>query len=143
MMFPTGSALVLKTDLSFSASLSFVHIGSGPCITYRLGRIYVISTKRSQESRRLCLAVTWSRRSMLWWSYILRNCAYDELVNATGDITDDNLWRPTRRAKEHCTKDKLSTRRGAVHSIGWLCRPNLPPTASSANAGTDLARVEL
>ncbi|HEY1686697.1 MAG TPA: hypothetical protein VGG19_18195 [Tepidisphaeraceae bacterium] len=27
-------------------------------------------------------------------------------------ITDDNLWRPTRRAKEHYTKDKLSTRRG-------------------------------
>ena len=36
-------------------------------------------------------------------------------------ITDDNLWRPTRRAEEHYTKDKLSTRRGAVHSIGWLC----------------------
>jgi hypothetical protein len=35
-------------------------------------------------------------------------------------ITDDNLWRPTRRAEEHYTKDKLSTRRGAVHSIGWL-----------------------
>ncbi len=42
-------------------------------------------------------------------------------------ITDDNLWRPTRRAEEHYTKDKLSTRRGAVHSIGWLCvaRPPL------------------
>ena len=36
-------------------------------------------------------------------------------------ITDDNLWRPTRRAEEHYTKDQLSTRRGAVHSIGWLC----------------------
>jgi hypothetical protein len=35
--------------------------------------------------------------------------------------TDDNLWRPTRRAEGHYTKDKLSTRRGAVHSIGWLC----------------------
>ena len=35
-------------------------------------------------------------------------------------ITDDNLWRPTRRAEEHRTKDKLSTRRGAVHSIGWF-----------------------
>src|SRR3984957_4885748 len=35
-------------------------------------------------------------------------------------LTDDNLWRPTRRAEEHYTKDKLSTRRGAVHSIGWL-----------------------
>ncbi len=34
--------------------------------------------------------------------------------------TDDLLWRPTRRAKGHYTKDKLSTRRGAVHSIGWL-----------------------
>jgi len=39
--------------------------------------------------------------------------------------TDDNLWRPTRRAKGYYTKDKLSTRRGAVHSIGWLC--NTPP----------------
>ncbi len=37
-------------------------------------------------------------------------------------IADDNLWRPTRRAEEHYTKDKLSTRRGAVHSIGWLSR---------------------
>ncbi len=44
-------------------------------------------------------------------------------------ITDDNLWRPTRRAKEHYAKGKLTTRRGAVHdstelvevSIGWLC----------------------
>jgi hypothetical protein len=35
-------------------------------------------------------------------------------------ITDDVLWRATRRAEEHYTKDKLSTRRGAVHSIGWL-----------------------
>ena len=35
-------------------------------------------------------------------------------------ITDDNLWRPTRRAEEDYTKNKLSTRRGAVHSIGWL-----------------------
>jgi hypothetical protein len=32
-----------------------------------------------------------------------------------------NLWRPTRRAEEYYTKCKLSTRRGAVHSIGWLC----------------------
>jgi hypothetical protein len=39
---------------------------------------------------------------------------------AVGCITDDNLWRPTRRAKEHYTKDELTTRRGAVHSIGWL-----------------------
>ena len=38
--------------------------------------------------------------------------------------TDDNLWRPTRRAEGHYTKDKLSTRRGAVHSIGWLSRPS-------------------
>jgi hypothetical protein len=49
-------------------------------------------------------------------------------------ITDDNLWRPTRRAEEHYTKNKLSTRRGAVHSIGWLCRSpvseNLSPTRS-------------
>jgi hypothetical protein len=37
-------------------------------------------------------------------------------------ITDDNLWRPTRRAKGHYTKDKLSTRCGAVHSIGGLSR---------------------
>jgi hypothetical protein len=37
-----------------------------------------------------------------------------------GQITDDNLWRPTRRAEAHYTKDKLPTRRGAVHSIGWL-----------------------
>ncbi len=36
--------------------------------------------------------------------------------------TDDNLWRPTRRAEGHYTKDKLSTRRGAVHSIGWFSR---------------------
>ena len=36
-------------------------------------------------------------------------------------ITDDNLRRPTRRAEEHYTKDKLSTRRGAVHSVGELC----------------------
>jgi hypothetical protein len=36
-------------------------------------------------------------------------------------VTDDNLWRPTRRAEEHNTKDNPSTRRGAVHSIGWLC----------------------
>ena len=27
------------------------------------------------------------------------------------------MWRPTRRAEEHYTKDKLSTRRGPVHSI--------------------------
>ncbi len=33
-------------------------------------------------------------------------------------ITDDNLWRPTRRAKEHYTKNNLWSRRGAVHSIG-------------------------
>jgi len=39
-----------------------------------------------------------------------------------GRRTDDNLWRPTRRAKGRYTKDKLSTRRGAVHSIGWLSR---------------------
>ena len=32
-------------------------------------------------------------------------------------MTDDNLWRPTRRAVELYTKDKLSTRRGPVHSI--------------------------
>jgi hypothetical protein len=37
-------------------------------------------------------------------------------------ITDDNLWRPTRRAEEHYTKDKHPTRRGAVHSIGWFSR---------------------
>ncbi len=41
-------------------------------------------------------------------------------IGHIGGITDDNLWRPTRRAEEHYTKDKLSTRRGAVHSIGWL-----------------------
>ena len=51
--------------------------------------------------------------------------------NCGGGRTDDNLtsvssvepWRPTRRAEGHYTKDKLSTRRGAVHSIGWLARP--------------------
>jgi hypothetical protein len=43
-------------------------------------------------------------------------------VDAHGGITDDNLWRPTRRGQGYYTKDKLSTRRGAVHSIGWLCR---------------------
>ena len=44
-------------------------------------------------------------------------------------ITNDNLWRPTRRAEEHYTKNKLSIRRGAVHdstelvevSTGRLC----------------------
>ena len=41
-------------------------------------------------------------------------------------ITDDNLWRPTRRAEEHYTNDKLSTRRGAVHSIGWLSARKWP-----------------
>jgi hypothetical protein len=43
-----------------------------------------------------------------------------------GGITDDNLWRPTRRAEEHYTKDKLSTRRGAVDSIGRVMRPAAP-----------------
>jgi hypothetical protein len=42
-------------------------------------------------------------------------------------ITDDVLWRATRRAEEHYTKDKLSTRRGAVHSIGWLSGPGWRP----------------
>jgi hypothetical protein len=51
-------------------------------------------------------------------------------------ITDDNLWRPTRRANGHYTKNKLSTRRGAVHSIGWLFGSRaatviLPTTESS------------
>jgi hypothetical protein len=55
--------------------------------------------------------------------------------NFARGITDDNLWRPTRRAKEHYTKDKLSTRRGAVHSIGWLCSGRLLVAA-------DLRRVD-
>ena len=36
--------------------------------------------------------------------------------------TDDNLWRVTRRARGRWTKDKLSTRRGPVQSIGWFSR---------------------
>ena len=48
--------------------------------------------------------------------------------------TDDNLWRPTRRAKEHYTKDKLSTRRGAVHSIGWLSRPHDGRSCATADS---------
>ena len=49
-------------------------------------------------------------------------------------ITDDNLWRPTRRAEGHYTKDKPSTRRGAVHSIGWLCpRPDCRRLRLSSN----------
>jgi hypothetical protein len=58
---------------------------------------------------------------------------------AEGRITDDNLWRPTRRAEGHYTKDKLSTRCGAVHSIGWLCGwPDCghPPGGSSPNSCT-------
>jgi hypothetical protein len=42
-------------------------------------------------------------------------------VRLFGRITDEVLWRPTRRADEYYTKGRLSTRRGAVHSIGWLC----------------------
>ena len=47
--------------------------------------------------------------------------------SSKGGITDDNLWRPARRAEERYTKDKLPTRRGAVHSIGWLSRLPVPP----------------
>ena len=61
-----------------------------------------------------------------WFSVLICGCG----------LTDDNLWRPTRRAEGHYTKDKLSTRRGAVHSIGWLCQlPTAPPT-SHPEAGT-------
>jgi hypothetical protein len=55
-----------------------------------------------------------SRSSGLSWGCF-------ELHEEHRRITDDNLWRPARRAEEHYTRDKLSTRRGAVHSIGWLC----------------------
>jgi hypothetical protein len=41
-------------------------------------------------------------------------------------ITDDVLWRATRRANRTLNKERLSTRRGPVHSNGWLSRPVVP-----------------
>jgi hypothetical protein len=38
-----------------------------------------------------------------------------------GSITDDVLWRATRRAGRTWNKNKLTTRRGPVHSNGGLC----------------------
>ena len=35
-------------------------------------------------------------------------------------------WRPTRRAGRTWNKNKLTTRRGAVHSNGWLSHPSWP-----------------
>ena len=52
-------------------------------------------------------------------------------------ITDDNLWRPTRRARGHCTKDKPPTRRGAVHSIGWLSGPGGRPDSVDTRNKSD------
>jgi hypothetical protein len=57
--------------------------------------------------------------------------------SSRGCITDDNLWRPTRRAEEHYTKDKLSTRRGAVYSIGWLCGSSGLPVVRIEDELTD------
>jgi hypothetical protein len=47
-------------------------------------------------------------------------------------ITDNNLWRPTRRAKEHYTKVKLSTRRGG-RPQHWLV---IPPPSNRHYMGT-------
>ncbi len=41
-------------------------------------------------------------------------------------ITDDVLWRATRRADYRQTKERLYSRRGPVHSNGWLCPAGLP-----------------
>ena len=57
---------------------------------------------------------------LLGVDFVLESSNHGGYGQALWWITDDNLWRPTRRAEEHYTKDKLSTRRGAVHSIGWL-----------------------
>ncbi len=58
------------------------------------------------------------------WSEALlrRNSQADRMARPDRScwITDDNLWRPTRRAGRHYTKNKLSTRRDAVQ-LGGLC----------------------
>jgi hypothetical protein len=51
-------------------------------------------------------------------SSVVRSLLFPEV--AQGLRTDDDLWRVTRRHKGRWIKDKLSTRRGLVQSIGWF-----------------------
>jgi hypothetical protein len=54
-----------------------------------------------------------------------------------GHITDDVLWRATRRADNRQIKREYHSRRGPVHSNGWLCssRPPAMPVGPKPEDG--------